>query len=417
MTQRERKLAVAFGGVVGLLALWFFFSSLILDPIWKAQAEVTALQAEEAALQARVKMEALYRRQWNELRAKTLAGDPNVAAGQLDVLIKHLMQESGLINSPSNISRPREEKKTWPGLYIISYTVTQADGTMEDFIRFLHAFYRQPYAMQILSFVVEQPPLARAKPLHISSLQIEAITLSSEGLPGALTATRPDDPKNREEVKPWRPADPAIDAYAVVWNKKFMEPFTEQVAKPSPPPPAEPTVASVILSPGGGVVTNPIEVRMSCSTAGATIRYTTDDSTPTPTTGNVYDNNPVRVTGPITIKAIAFKKGMKDSPVAVAAFTTPPAPPLRLIALWTYTPVAEAVFLNEQSKDRIYVREGDSFDGGRLLLVLPEAAVVGMPDGTRYVYMLGKPVKERERLDPAKQPEIAAAVEILVDSH
>ncbi len=414
MTQRERKLAVAFGGVVCLLAVWFFFSSLIFDPISKARTEVAALRADEAALQARVNMEALYKRQWNELRAKTLVGDPNVAAGQLDVLIKNLMQDAGLISLSVNVSRPREEKKTWPGLHIIPYTVIQADGTMEDFVKFLHAFYRQPYAMQILSFNLEQPPLARAKPLHISSLQIEAITLSGDGLPAAVTATLPGGP---QQVKPWRPADPTVDSYAVVWDRKFMEPYKEQEVKPPPQLKLDPTVAPVILSPSGGVFTNPMEVRMSCNTAGATIRYTTDDSTPTPKTGNVYDNNPVRVTEPMTIKAVAFKKGLKDSPVAVAAFTTPPAPPLRLIGLWTYTPVAEAVFYNEQSKDRIYVREGDSFDGGRLLLVLPEAAVVGLPDGTRYVYWLGKPVKERERLDPARQPDVAAAVEILVESH
>jgi hypothetical protein len=390
-------------------------SGLILDPIGKAQTEVAELSSDAAALEARVQMEPLYTRQWRELRAKTLAGDPNVAAGQLDVLVQKLMRDAGLINVSVSGSRPREEKKTWPGLYVISYTVSQADGTMEDFVKFLHAFYQQPYAMQILSFNLEQPPLARAKPLHISSLQIEAITLSSEGLPGALTATRPDDRGNPDQVKPWRPADPTVDAYAVVWNKRFMEPYTQP--PPPPPPPPEPAVASVIVSPSGGVVSSPLDVRMSCGTRGATIRYTTDGSTPTQTTGNVYDNNPVRVTEPMTIKAVAFKKGLKDAPLAVATFTLPPAPPLRLIGLWSYTPVAEAVFYNEQSKDRIYVREGDSFDGGHLLLVLPEAAVVGMPDGTRYVYWLGKAVGQKERLDPARQPDVAAAVEILVESH
>ena len=102
--------------------------------------------------------------------------------------MKKLMQDAGLVNLSVDVGRPREEKKTWPGLYIIPYTVIQADGDMEEFTRFLHAFYQQPYAMQILSFNLEQPPLARANPLHISSLMIEAVVLSSDGMPPSLTS-------------------------------------------------------------------------------------------------------------------------------------------------------------------------------------------------------------------------------------
>lgn len=417
MTQRERKLVMIMGGLAALFAVWVFVRGLILDPIWQAQAEVAALLADQNALKAKIQMEPLYKRQWAELRAKTLNSDPNLAAGQLDVLIKKLMQDAGLVNPSVQVGRPREEKKAWPGLYIIPYTVVQADGTMEAFTRFLHAFYQQPYAMQILSFNLEQPPLARANPLHISSLMIEAIVLSNEGMPKGLTSQPADKPL--EPAKPWRPAEESLDHYAVIWNKKFMEPWTQPAAPPPPPPPPPaPAVAAVQISPSGGTVRDPMDVRLSCNTAGATIRYTTDGSTPTATAGNIYDaNTPIHVTGPITIKAIAFKEGLKDSPLATATFSAPPAPPLKLIGLWTYGPVAEARFLDEQSQERIDVQEGEPFDGGRLILILPEAAVVEMPDGPRFIYWLGKPVKEKELLDPMRQPDIAAAVEILVESH
>ena len=416
MTQRERKLAIIVGGLIGLFALWLFVRNVIFNPIWKAQTEVTSLLTDQGALQAKVEMEPLYKRQWAQLRAKTLHGDPNVAAGQLDVLMKKLTQEAGLVNLSVNVGRPREEKKTWPGLYIIPYTVIQADGDMEKFTKFLHAFYQQPYAMQILSFNLEQPPLARANPLHVSSLLIEAVVLSSDGMPRALTSQPVDQAP--EQARPWRPADPDLGHYAVIWNKRFMEPYTEQAPPPPPPPPSVPTVAALMISPSGGTVTGPMDVRITCGTGDATIRYTTDGSMPTATAGNVYDNNtPVHVSGPLTIKAVAFKEGLKDSPLATASFTLPPAPPLKLIGLWTYGAVSEAVFLNEQSKERVYIREGDTFDGGKLILVLPEAAVVEMPDGPRFIYWLGKPVKEKEQLDPARQPDIGAAVEILVESH
>ncbi len=416
MTQREHKLAVIFGGFVGLLAVWMFVRSVVLNPIWSAQTEVSTLQSDEAGLLAKVRTEAFYTRQWNQLRGKTLAGDHNIAAGQLDVLIKKLMQEAGMANISVNVGRPREEKKTWPGLFIIPYTVIQADGNMESFTKFLHTFYQQPYAMQILSFNLEQPPVqGRANPLHISSLQIEAITLSIDGMPAGVTDTRPS---NDEPVKPWRPADPTLEAYAVLWNKKFMEPYVgapppvQQAAKP------DPQVSLVMITPNGGIVSGPMDVQMNCSTAGATIRYTTDGGLPTATSGHVYDNNtPINVTGPMTIKAAAFKEDLKDSVLATATFALPPAPPYKLIGVWNFGSVAEAVFLNEQSKERLYVREGEAFDGGLLLLVLSEAVVVEMPDGPRFVYWLGKVVKEKEQLDPVRQPDVAAAVEILVESH
>jgi hypothetical protein len=416
MTYRERRLAIIVGSLIGLFALWLFVRNVIFSPIWQAQAEVDSLLADQTALKAKVEMEPSYKRQWAQLRSKTLHGDPNVAAGQLDVVMKKVMQDAGLVNLSVNVGRPREEKKTWPGLYIIPYTVVQADGDMEKFTKFLHAFYQQPYAMQILSFNLEQPPLARANALHISSLLIEAVVLSSDGMPASLTSQPAG--VQPEQAKPWRPADPNLDHYAVIWQKKFMEPFSDVPPPPPPPVKQEPTVAAVMISPSGGTVTTPMDVRITCGTPGAAIRYTTDGSMPTATAGNVYDTNtPIRVSGPLTIKAVAFKADLKDSPLAIASFTPPPAAPLKLIGLWTYGSVSEVVLLNEQSKERVYIREGDPFDGGKLLLVLPEAAVVGMPDGPRFVYWLGKPVKDKEQLDPAKQPDIAAAVEILVESH
>ncbi len=61
-------------------------------------------------------------------------------------------------------------------------------------------------------------------------------------------------------------------------------------------------------------------VTISTATSGATIRYTTDGSTPSSTVGTVYVS-PVAVSSSLTIKAIAYKTGMSDSLVASAAYT------------------------------------------------------------------------------------------------
>lgn len=55
-------------------------------------------------------------------------------------------------------------------------------------------------------------------------------------------------------------------------------------------------------------------------TPGSAIRYTTDGSAPTATTGTIYAE-PFTVSATTTVKAIAYKSGMKDSSIATSTIT------------------------------------------------------------------------------------------------
>jgi len=92
------------------------------------------------------------------------------------------------------------------------------------------------------------------------------------------------------------------------------------VACPSTPKPPEQAVAAPTFSPAEGTFNAAQSVTISSATDGAEIRYTTDGSTPSATSGTVY-SSPVTVSATTTIHAIATKKGMSDSPVASATFT------------------------------------------------------------------------------------------------
>jgi hypothetical protein len=81
---------------------------------------------------------------------------------------------------------------------------------------------------------------------------------------------------------------------------------------------ATPTVAAPTISPNGGIVTGPIPVTLGTTTAGATIRYTLDGTTPG-STSPVY-TGPFTVDRALTVKAKASAAGMTDSPVAQAVF-------------------------------------------------------------------------------------------------
>jgi lysophospholipase L1-like esterase len=79
-------------------------------------------------------------------------------------------------------------------------------------------------------------------------------------------------------------------------------------------------VAAPTFSPPGGTYSSVQTVTISCATSGASVRYTTDGSTPTPTNGTLY-SGPITVSTTITLKAIAYKAGYLDSPVTTAVYT------------------------------------------------------------------------------------------------
>ena len=80
-----------------------------------------------------------------------------------------------------------------------------------------------------------------------------------------------------------------------------------------------PTVATPTFNPPGGSYSSPQNVTISCSTSGATIRYTTNGSNPT-SSSPIY-TSPISVTSSTTIKAKAFKSGWNDSSVSSASFS------------------------------------------------------------------------------------------------
>jgi hypothetical protein len=78
-----------------------------------------------------------------------------------------------------------------------------------------------------------------------------------------------------------------------------------------------PTVATPTFSPSSGIP--PQTVTIASTTGGATIRYTSDGSTPTSSHGTVY-SSPVSVSVPETLKAIAYEAGYLDSGVSSATY-------------------------------------------------------------------------------------------------
>jgi hypothetical protein len=89
----------------------------------------------------------------------------------------------------------------------------------------------------------------------------------------------------------------------------------------SPPPPAD----APAITPPGGTFDQPLSAALTTTTSGATIHYTTDGSTPTPS--SYAYTGPIAITQTTTIQAIARASGMLDSTVSSATFTLQAATP------------------------------------------------------------------------------------------
>ena len=94
--------------------------------------------------------------------------------------------------------------------------------------------------------------------------------------------------------------------------------------------------ATPTFSPAAGAVLSGTTVTISTTTAGATIRYTTDGTDPGPS--STQYTAPIAITAAVTIKAMATAPGFADSAVGSATYTilAPAATP-------TFSPLAGAV--------------------------------------------------------------------------
>jgi hypothetical protein len=89
---------------------------------------------------------------------------------------------------------------------------------------------------------------------------------------------------------------------------------------------AQPQVATPSFTPAAGTYSSAQSVTIATTTSGASIRYTTDGSTPTSTTGTLY-SGAVNIGSTTTLKAIAYESGFTNSNVASGTYTISATPP------------------------------------------------------------------------------------------
>jgi len=94
-------------------------------------------------------------------------------------------------------------------------------------------------------------------------------------------------------------------------------------------------VAAPVFNPAAGTYTSVQKVNVTTATSGASIRYTTDGSTPTTTHGTLYSGS-IAISKTITLKAIAYKTGLTTSTVTSGTYTLAVAAPVFSPTAGTY---------------------------------------------------------------------------------
>ena len=136
-----------------------------------------------------------------------------------------------------------------------------------------------------------------------------------------------------------------------------------------------------------GFYSEPFTVAITCATAGATIRYTTDGSAPSPTSGLVY-TGPVPVTGTTTLRAIAYRTGWLPTNVDTQTYlfvgqaAQQPAAPAGWPTDWGYDSEVGAIVPADYEMDpRVVNGTLPGYDVPTALLDIPSVALALDPDG------------------------------------
>jgi 6-phosphogluconolactonase (cycloisomerase 2 family) len=106
-----------------------------------------------------------------------------------------------------------------------------------------------------------------------------------------------------------------------------------------------------MLSPEAGTYSSALDIAITTTTSEATIRYTTDGSAPTPSSGTVY-TAPVHIADTLTLRAVAYRTGWTTSSVSSGQYTIAP-----LVAAPTFSP-GPGIYLVAQDVIIVTVTEG-----------------------------------------------------------
>src|SRR5262249_11358284 len=189
MTTRERNLAVALVGTLGVFGVGFVAYQFVIGPLFEKGKQIQTKHDEIANLEIQVLEIQAQKRRFEAARQQSLPADVGVSRTQYGTLLEGLFrradvtpQSPGLqvtMQDPENKSSPTIGPKK-PAYTKLTYDVT-FKAELYHLVDFMQHFYQQPLLHQIKNINIQRPSDARSRgqnELDVT-LKIEALVLDN----------------------------------------------------------------------------------------------------------------------------------------------------------------------------------------------------------------------------------------------
>jgi hypothetical protein len=170
MTAREKRLAWAVGGLLGLVALWLVFST-IYGAFSTRYTDIARIEKEIAGKDQHLARGKQADRNLTDYGKRSLPSDVELARSLYQAWLLQSVEKAGFADVNLTTTPGRAERDVY---FLHSFTIT-GRATLEELTKWLYGFYSAPHLHRLK--LVRIRPIEGSKELEVQQLTIEALAL------------------------------------------------------------------------------------------------------------------------------------------------------------------------------------------------------------------------------------------------
>lgn len=172
MNQRERILAIAVGGLLGVVVLNWIFGKY-KTAVRQRNNQIVSLTDEQTRLNEQILQGEFANRQMGEYMVRSLPGDPEQAESDYQQWLLDWVHANDLDDAAVD----KNSSRKIAGLYQLIDFRVQGATDVPQFLRLLHDFYAQDYLHRIRDVSIQ--PLPQREGMFRLEMSVDAIALAS----------------------------------------------------------------------------------------------------------------------------------------------------------------------------------------------------------------------------------------------
>lgn len=232
--EKRQRIMVIVVVALGLIGLVTKAGPWLLEPLLKEDKKLLEYQRQYKKAKAKLAQKEELRKRYRTLAKRTLALSEKGAGTALHAQLQAVAAGSRLGKPQIDQTRPRTYKDEGTGARMLAMCGgVKGQGSVQNVVDFLGAFYELPYAMQIRQITLSPSYPTKGSMYVMADFNVEALVLPPNRLVGKdPVETAPLNPTTRPKDKRMKRDNMA--AYSLVASKNVFEPTI-----PPPPKPAK----------------------------------------------------------------------------------------------------------------------------------------------------------------------------------